>query len=525
MEHGTSDFDAQHTHPPAESSRPAASLEQGPDDPRMADIVERATAILERWTATGERQERAVEQFETQLSELEIANARLQRDTSQKMRDLERVVQSEWTALRHVHEEPVRQLQEQANNLTEVCIATAHTARRGFDQAEARLTAIEHDLQQQITELRREMQAVVGELRLAPVAARPALQPSAWPLEGVARLHQQLRETVESPDGVQLLDEGVAGARGTDGVGAQAAIDVRAHHAHGSGTSLVDAFVSEVPESIVEVSTGGEPSLSPSAGVLTVDVVPRDEDVPAPAPVVSTPAIVGVAGTTAAASAEPELVERLRALERTLHAREVESRDIAERARRSLSLSRVAVLAMAAVVLVAIGFALWSPGRPNPQSAQTPPEASVDGTAGDTASIRDQAAREIAAARALAAQAQAVTAVLAAPDLVRFNLIARGDTSTGSAQALWSRTRGFVLSGTGLSPVPEGKTYQVWLLARGQTINAGTFEPDASGSVTLAVPPPPTTLPVFSVVVSLEPSGGSARPDGPPVLVRTRLQS
>ena len=45
---------------------------------------------------------------------LEVASARLQRDTSQKMHELERVVQNEWSALREVHEEPIRQLRERA---------------------------------------------------------------------------------------------------------------------------------------------------------------------------------------------------------------------------------------------------------------------------------------------------------------------------------------------------------------------------------------------------------------------------
>ena len=129
----------------------------------------------------------------------------------------------------------------------------------------------------------------------------------------------------------------------------------------------------------------------------------------------------------------------------------------------------------------------------------------------------------MAAARELAARAQTVTAVLAAPDLIRWNLVSAGQFS-GSAQALWSPSRGFVLSGSGVGPAPSGKTYQAWLLGRGRVISAGIFAPDETGSVTFAAPPPAGTGPIISVVVSLEPAGGSARPDGPPVFVRGRLE-
>jgi hypothetical protein len=135
------------------------------------------------------------------------------------------------------------------------------------------------------------------------------------------------------------------------------------------------------------------------------------------------------------------------------------------------------------------------------------------------AATRDQAAKEIAAARELATQAQIVSAALAAPDLIRYVLGTTSETMTGSAQALWSRTRGFVFSGSRLSPLADGLVYQVWLLTRAEPVSAGTVTPDQSGTATLAVAPP-TTMPVIGVVVTEEPKAGSPRPMGRVLLTR-----
>jgi hypothetical protein len=220
-----------------------------------------------------------------------------------------------------------------------------------------------------------------------------------------------------------------------------------------------------------------------------------------------------------------EIAGRLRVLERALDERDAETRQAAAQTARATAVSRMAVIGLGLVVVLTAGFAFWMQNqvRVRVEDADRRSREATDVAARETAATREQAAREIASARELASRAQVVSAVLAAPDLVRFSLVSTDQGSAGSAQALWSLTRGFVLSGSRLSPVPEGKSYQVWLLARGQAVNVGTLTPDDTGSATLAVAAPSTTLPVFSVVVSLEPTGGSARPDGPPVLVRSRV--
>jgi hypothetical protein len=97
----------------------------------------------------------------------------------------------------------VRQLVEQAANLTEVCIATANSAQHGFDRAEARLAAMESALQRTTSELTAHVQTLLNEVRALTPASRqlPGETPS-WPLQDVTRLHQQLRDnTAVGPAG------------------------------------------------------------------------------------------------------------------------------------------------------------------------------------------------------------------------------------------------------------------------------------------------------------------------------------
>jgi hypothetical protein len=135
-------------------------------------------------------------------------------------------------------------------------------------------------------------------------------------------------------------------------------------------------------------------------------------------------------------------------------------------------------------------------------------------------SAREDANRQIAEARQLAQRAETVGVILAAPDLVRFNL-----TSTladgSSAQVLWSRSRGIVLSGSRLQAAGTDKTYQLWLVTSAQSVSAGIFDPDATGRATLVVDAPPKTPgPVVGAAITVEPKGGRTTPSGQMLLTR-----
>jgi hypothetical protein len=167
-----------------------------PLEERLVTLTEFGAAILKRWAVTADRHAAAVSQFEAHLRALGDTGAQLQQDTSQRLQQLESIIQQEWDSLRLIHEAPVKQLVEQAASLTEVCIATANSAQHGFDRAEARLAALESEFHRSTSELTREIQTAVAELRsLSQNRARQLPgETAAWPLEDVTRLHSQLRD-------------------------------------------------------------------------------------------------------------------------------------------------------------------------------------------------------------------------------------------------------------------------------------------------------------------------------------------
>jgi Anti-sigma-K factor rskA len=136
---------------------------------------------------------------------------------------------------------------------------------------------------------------------------------------------------------------------------------------------------------------------------------------------------------------------------------------------------------------------------------------------------RADAEKQIAQARQAALEAGIVGNVLAAPDLVRFNLVGTDRASRAYAQVLWSRSRGFVLSASQLPAPADGTTYQVWLLSESGPASVGIVVPDASGRATLAIDNPPN-LPraVNGVSVTLESGGAQPAPSSSLVLVRVQ---
>ena len=136
-------------------------------------------------------------------------------------------------------------------------------------------------------------------------------------------------------------------------------------------------------------------------------------------------------------------------------------------------------------------------------------------------STREEADRQIAEARKSAQRAETVGAVLTAPDLVRFALTGGSPAERLSAQVLWSRSRGLVLSASRLPVAPPDTNYQVWLWANSGPVSGGVFVPDATGRATLVNDAPPKLSgPVVNVEVTVEPSGGRPAPSGRTLLAR-----
>jgi len=131
----------------------------------------------------------------------------------------------------------------------------------------------------------------------------------------------------------------------------------------------------------------------------------------------------------------------------------------------------------------------------------------------------DDGERRVAVALRAAAAAEAPLAVLTAPDLQRIDLAGQPPAPRASARAFWSRSRGLVLTGSNLPPLPAGRVYQLWFVTAQAPISAGLLKPDEAGRLS-AVLDTPADLPTpVALAVTLEPEGGRPAPTGDKYLV------
>ncbi len=134
--------------------------------------------------------------------------------------------------------------------------------------------------------------------------------------------------------------------------------------------------------------------------------------------------------------------------------------------------------------------------------------------------MRVESAREAASAREHVAKATTLADVLAAPDLIRFDLVGTTLAPRARGQGLWSRSRGFVFTASRL-PSPPGAAYQLWLVTPGMRVSLGLVKPDPMGRVTLATDTVPSvTGPVVGLLLTGETEGGSGAPSGAVYLAR-----
>jgi hypothetical protein len=425
-----------------------SSLQQGnngqlphPLEQHLAHLAERCSDIVKQWAATSERHAHAVSELETKLNEWNDAASRVQRDATWRFQDLERLIEHEWASLRRLHEEPVRQLRDQAESLTEICVSTAGSTQTGIERAEARLATIEKDLHRRMDDLSRDVHIVLEQLRQQSGATlrSPA---SSWALDEVTRLHHEIRD-------------GASAAKNTSALALRAAPVVTEPAEHTDGdTSSQSTDTDTVPMAMVD--------------------------------------------------AEPESVDRSE--------------------RRWVGVAA----AVAIVVAIAGGVSLLFYNRARlagEQAVAAQQRAEVIASAANEKidAARRDAVSQIELARSTASRAQVIGDVLAAPDLLRFNLIGSEAATRASAQLLFSRSRGIVFSGSRLLSPGTGNVYQIWLLTATDPVNAGTVAPDESGRVTFATDhPPDVPRPILSVRVTVEPAPGRETPSEQTVLFRAQ---
>lgn len=179
---------------PAEEREHAAAV-----DERLALLSQQCAEILDRWTLTDLRHGRALAEMEARLREWERLETRVEQGAHERLQQLEQKIEGEWRELRQVLEQPVKQLQEHAASLRETSVATAGSALSGLERAETRLTTIQSDIQERMSQLSRDVQAAMAELRSG--VSRPGQNRGggeSWPLDEVMRLHSEMRENPDS---------------------------------------------------------------------------------------------------------------------------------------------------------------------------------------------------------------------------------------------------------------------------------------------------------------------------------------
>src|SRR5262245_9179133 len=164
----------------------------------LAHLSERCADIVKQWAATSERHAHAVTELETKLNDWNDVAARLQRDAAWRFQDLERLIEHEWASLRRLHEEPVRQLRDQAESLTEICVSTAGSTQTGIERAEARIATLEKDLHRSMDDLARDVHAVLDALRQQGGISTLRSPASSWALDEVTRLHHEIRDSASA---------------------------------------------------------------------------------------------------------------------------------------------------------------------------------------------------------------------------------------------------------------------------------------------------------------------------------------
>ena len=235
----------------------------------------------------------------------------------------------------------------------------------------------------------------------------------------------------------------------------------------------------------------------------------------------------------ASPQANPQLVasldlvaERLTSLEQALADRESAPRAASEPPTRDLRLWQFALLFVSLLTL-ASGILAWRLLQ-DARAATAAVEdlrrervTAIDGAARELAAARESSAAALKEAALRAEQVRLISAVLAAPDVSRYDLGGRDNLTGAVAQLRWSRSRGLVFAGSKIPLPPTDSVYQLWLLTGAGPLRTATFVPDEAGVVTVALPVPETAGAITGAMVTIEPAGGSEAPTTSPVLVRS----
>ena len=178
------------------------------------------------------------------------------------------------------------------------------------------------------------------------------------------------------------------------------------------------------------------------------------------------------------------------------------------------------VLAFTSIALVALYVGYVQRSAAEAMTRATSAErtaAHVQQSAHDAAAAAaDRAERAVAEALTHAARAERMIEVMAAPDAQRIELAGRAAAPGAVGHALYSQSRGVIVSATGIArPQQQDQVYQVWAATPTGLISLGLASPDAQGRIAAAYDVPAALArSIRRFLVTLEPVGGSSSPTG-----------
>ncbi len=127
--------------------------------------------------------------------------------------------------------------------------------------------------------------------------------------------------------------------------------------------------------------------------------------------------------------------------------------------------------------------------------------------------------REVTQARGETQQAGQALQVVAARGVRTVTLAGLGPAPRAAGHTYVDpRSREALFYAFDLPALPSGKTYELWYIAGGKPVAAGTFAMDSRGSASLKVEQVPDVSSIQAWAVTIEPAGGVPQPTGATVL-------
>ncbi|HSK07944.1 MAG TPA: anti-sigma factor [Vicinamibacterales bacterium] len=149
-------------------------------------LTDECETVLQGLVAVDRRHSGAIASLNERLGDWCNLEGKLLEESSRRIERFERGVSHEWMVLRRLNEEPIAELREQAEALRRTCLEAARLARLRLDTAERSYASHAEEIERRLAEWTHRLLPPGG-------SGGPSDTPEPWSFEGVAQLHQDVR--------------------------------------------------------------------------------------------------------------------------------------------------------------------------------------------------------------------------------------------------------------------------------------------------------------------------------------------